>query len=292
MNPNLPPEQNKPERLTLNQLIDGQPNLPAGFQILPRLFALLNDPAADCNALAEIIRIDASLTASVLRVANSVRFAGTARADNVSDAVVRLGFREVYCILLEIVTGSCLKGPPGFRYGPVDLWTHSLATAVSSQVLAEHLTKEDPEFVFSAGLLHDFGKTVLARAAFDQYGAILERCATNNRSVRFAEWELFGTDHAEVGGALLRSWKFPERIATVVASHHRPEAVVREHQVSSALVCVANIIAYRLGMGNGCPPYVTQPDRDALNVVGLALDKIGHYDQEILERLKREQQRL
>jgi putative nucleotidyltransferase with HDIG domain len=277
---------------TIEDLIADQPRLPAAFQILPRMMSLLDDPEADCNDLAELIRIDPVLTAAVFRVSNSARFAVHGLAHSLSQAIVRLGFREVFRVILEIVTAPALKDADVSLFGRVDLWQHSLATAVASQVLAERLTQQDPEVAFSAGLLHDIGKSILLRAARDQYADLLEKCADNNRSVKFAEWELFGTDHAEVGGDLLRAWKFPARIASVVAAHHRPETTSGDHQSLAALVCIGNVIAYKLGIGNGYPPYVAHPDHDALRLIGLTREKLSDFDNEILQRLQLEQDRL
>lgn len=287
---NAEPPQFQP--LQVEDVIGKMPNLPAGFQILPKLLKVLDDPAADCNALAEIIRIDSGLTASVIRVSNSAQYAGPVRTHSLSEAVARLGMREVYRLLISIVTAPTLRGPDGAAFGQVDLWHHSLATAVASQVLAERLTKEDPEIAFSAGLLHDIGKTLLVRANRKQYVSLLRTCADNNRSVRFAEWERYGMDHADIGGELLRAWNFPERLAAIVAGHHRPEMLSKEHQRLAALVCVGNIVAYKLGVGNGHPPYVAQPDRDILGMIGLKHETLATYDEEILTRLKREQDRL
>jgi HD-like signal output (HDOD) protein len=38
-----------------------------------------------------------------------------------------------------------------------------------------------------------------------------------------AERAMFGTDHAEVGAALLEEWKMPKRVVDLVAFHHQPE---------------------------------------------------------------------
>ena len=66
----------------------------------------------------------------------------------------------------------------------------------------------------------------------------------------------------------------------------------KKNRTLAALVCLGNIIAYRLGVANGYPPYVAEPDRDALLMVGLRPENLGDYDEEILERLQREQERL
>lgn len=278
--------------LQLDELISGLPNLAASCEILPGLLRLLDDPEADCNDLAEIIRLDVSLTAALLRVANSAALAGERKARSLSEAVSRLGMREVYRVVLEIVTAPVLKGPDASLFGRVDLWRHSLATAVAAQTLAAHLTDEDPEVVFTAGLLHDIGKTALVRVAREDYAQLLDDCAENNWSVEATERRAFQTDHAVVGGRLLRAWKFPEQITAAVAAHHTLYTVCEEHRRLAVLVWVGNIVAYRLGVGNGYPPYVAEPDVEMLRVIGLEAGGWRDFEEEILMRLQTEQERL
>jgi putative nucleotidyltransferase with HDIG domain len=289
----IPPQTEEQKfRRRIDDLIGGLSNLPAAFEILPQLLTLLDDPEADCNDLADIIRIDPGLTAAVLRVSNSARYRGGDTTDSLSDAIARLGLQEIYRVVLAIVTAPALSGPEATILKEINLWHHSLATAVASQVLAEHLNKEHPEVVFSVGLLHDIGKKILVTAARARYVDLVELCAETNRSLAFAERECFGTDHAEIGGWLLRAWKFPERIVAAVAGHHHPGIVDKNHQTLTALVSVGNTIAYKLGIGNGFTPHVVQPDRDILQIIGLPAENLGDYDEEILERLQREQDRL
>lgn len=278
--------------LQLDELIGGLPNLPASFQILPGLLRLLDDPRADCDDLAELIRLDGSLTAALFRVANSAAFAGEGKARSLSEAVGRLGMREVYRVVLEIVTAPTLKGPDSSLFGRVDLWQHSLATAVAAQTLASHLTEEDAEVVFTAGLLHDIGKTALVCAAREDYAQLLDDCADNNRSTEAAERAAFQTDHAVVGGRLLRAWKFPEQISAAVAAHHSLYTVCEEQRRLAILVYLGNIVAYRLGVGNGYPPYVAEPDAEILRTIGLNAERLKDFEEEILTRLQAEQERL
>jgi putative nucleotidyltransferase with HDIG domain len=239
-----------------------------------------------------LIRIDPALTAALFRVSSSATFSGGQRAKTLTEAVGRLGMREVYRVILEIVTAPALKAKEAELIGRVDLWRHSLATAVAAQTLAEHLTTEDPEVVFSAGLLHDIGKTVLVRAGRAQYLKLLEGCAATNESADSAEKDLYGFDHAELGAELLRSWKFPDQIVAGVGGHHNFLTSRKDHQRTAALVSVGNIIAYRLGAGNGAPPYVSEPDAETLATLGLNGDTLANFDGEICERFERERQRL
>src|SRR5436309_9860053 len=118
--------------LPLDSLITDLRHLPAAFELVPQLLALLDDPDADCDAMAEIIRIDPGLTANVFRIANSAKWGAAGKAASLSEAILRLGMREVYRLVIEIVTSPALKKDDAFYFGPVDLWRHSLATAVAA----------------------------------------------------------------------------------------------------------------------------------------------------------------
>src|SRR5690348_14946818 len=78
--------------------------LPPAFELLPRLLLLLDDGEANCEDFAEMIRIDPGLTANVLRMSQSALFGGAQRIGSLSEAIMRLGVREVYRLVMEIVT--------------------------------------------------------------------------------------------------------------------------------------------------------------------------------------------
>jgi putative nucleotidyltransferase with HDIG domain len=266
--------------------------LPPAFDLIPRLLLLLDDPDADSDTMTEIIRIDPALTANVFRIANSARCAAGQKVASLSEAILRLGMQEVYRLVIEIVTSPALKTPETFAFGAVDLWRHSLATAVAAQALSRHATDEHPEFVFTAALLHDIGKTVLSRLAGDEYSELLQTCAETNASVHAAEREAFQTDHTEVAGRLLRAWKIPERMVAAVAGHHGPAKVREENRKLAALIHVGDAMAYRLHQGNGFPPYAACPDETALGLIGMRIEDLGGFEEEIVEMVKREQARL
>lgn len=278
--------------LAVDALITEMRHLPAAFELVPRLLLLLDDPEADCEAMAQIIRIDPGLTANVFRIANSARWGAAGKAASLSEAILRLGMREVYRLVIEIVTSPALKTPDGFDFGRVDLWRHSLATAVSAQALARHRTDECPDFVFTAALLHDIGKTLLSRVAGEEYSELLRTCAETNASVHAAEREAFQTDHTEVAGRVLRAWKIPERMVSAVAGHHGPAKVREENRALAASIYAGDVMAYRINQGNGFPTDAAMPDKTALALIGIEQEDLAGFEDEIVEMLNREQARL
>ena len=111
-----------------------------------------------------LIRVDPGLTADVLRVCNSATYGLTYRAENIQQAILRIGFREVHRIMMSVIMSPALKNPQNTYAAPqTDLWNHSLAAAVASQSIAQ-TAGLDTDLAFTAALLHDIGKVVLSHA--------------------------------------------------------------------------------------------------------------------------------
>lgn len=266
--------------------------LPPAFELIPRLLLLLDDPEADSEELAQLIRTDPGLTANVLRIANSACLGGVRRTESAAEAISRIGLREVYRALMQVITSPALKGQEVFGMQRVDLWRHSLATAVAAETLARHLTDEDHEVAFTAGLLHDLGKALFSRTGARDYSQLLQFCAMRNDPVCEVEREAFGVDHAAIGAELLRAWKFPDRIAAAVAAHHAPLEAADGDERLASLVYAGNILAYRLGEGNGYPVYAIEADAAALELINMRPETLRDYEEEVRVLLRRERERL
>jgi putative nucleotidyltransferase with HDIG domain len=220
--------------------------LPGSVEIIPRLLLLLDEPDVDSESIAEVIRVDAALTANVLRICNSAALGGVRRTDSLVDAITRLGFREIYLAVMKIVSSPIFastqtRGCPRFN-----LWRHSFATAIGAQIIARRISDEPEELVFTAALLHDVGKVVFAQARGPEYNRILEKCGEGNHDAFSEETTVFQTNHGEVGALLLERWKFPENIVAAVRHHHNPPLADSAAPLT-AIVYVANILAFIRG---------------------------------------------
>ncbi|MDB6039631.1 MAG: putative signal transduction protein [Verrucomicrobiales bacterium] len=220
----------------LNKFDSETPFLPPGFEIIGRLLVLLDDDAdGSSEALAAVIRIDAGLTADVLRISNSAAHAAASRTETLLDAITRIGLREIYRIVTKIVTSPILSSVQQTASGRIDLWNHSLAAAEAAQFLARN-TGDDPEIAFTAALLHDLGKVMLAGSIGKEYLALLDSCKKENQFFWEAEKQIFRIDHTDVGARLLQRWNFSPRIASAVRYHHNPASCHDSHRRLAALV--------------------------------------------------------
>lgn len=269
----------------LDDYIDKVKNLPPAPQIIPELLSLLNQDDVDSAPVVRLISLDPALTASVLRLSNSAVFAGASSVSDLHEAVTRLGFRQVYQLVAAVV-GSKTLGPAQKGYGmdQGELWHHCVSAAVAAQLLAKRHGGDD-SLVFTATLLHDIGKIVLAGALERQYAELLESAHDQQTSLLDLEKKVLGVQHAEIGGRLLARWKFPAHIVSAVWFHHNP-AAAQPHQELAAYVYLGNFIAYSMGHGYGHKAFAIEGHHDAFDMIGASPDILPHMMVETFANLQ------
>jgi HD-like signal output (HDOD) protein len=104
------------------------------------------------------------------------------------------------------------------------LWDHSLKTSSYAKRIA--MRECAPQTVvddsFTAGLLHDTGKLILASALKEQYKKVLEVMKATGEGLHAAEFQVLGCSHAEVAAYLFGIWGLPGTIIEIAAWHHSP----------------------------------------------------------------------
>jgi putative nucleotidyltransferase with HDIG domain len=267
----------------ISQLILGTQFLPPAFQIVPRLLLLLDDSEeANSEKVAELIRVDPGLTADVLRVCNSAHFSGSYRAETLVEAIMRLGLREVYRVVMNVITSPIMSSfSTGHGREETNLWNHSLAVATGAKALAAD-KGVNVELAFTTGLIHDIGKIVVTDAAKGDYGQLIQEAAEKKRSVPSIEKEKFGMDHAEVGGRLLSRWNFSPNVIAAVRFHHNPIGA-GEHKALAAVVHTANLLAFHINQGSGHDSYVRYFDQHCLDILDVTPEAL---EQQYAEQVK------
>lgn len=229
----------------------------------------LQDPNVDLEEIASRIELDPGLTSVVLRLANSAYFGSPQSVGSLRRAIGRLGTNNVFrLVIASTVAPSLGKSVGGYDLSPGDLLDHSIAVAFAAEHLAELLGTPTPENTFTSGLLHDVGKLVLG-SFVEVDGVAIERRAYDSKvSFEHAEREILGTDHAEVGAALLGAWNFPDDIINAVRWHHAP----REGSAPTVLgdlVHVADEVCVMAGIGVGSDGCNYRPDESAVRRLNL-----------------------
>ncbi len=192
-------------------------DLPALTPIVHRALALLEREDFDWQAVAEVLMQDQNLVAQLLRVANSALTGLRRRVTSLTVALKMLGAKGVRNLLLTVSMRPFLRVPTELH-----LWEHSLACAIVARWLAYQTRLVDPEEAFTAGLLHDLGKSLLYRFFPQSYQRAINLALLQGCPIFLMERLVFSATHGEVGAWLLTRWRLPPSFCEAVATHHTP----------------------------------------------------------------------
>lgn len=255
-------------------------NIPTLPNVLSQIIQTLDAPNASASDLERIVRNDQAITTKLLAVANSAYYGFYHQITTVRQAVVAVGFTEVRNVCLGLSLMGFLH-PSTFpdRQTAEQLWLHSLATSEAARILAKHTNVCDPGQAFTAGLLHDIGKVIMAAFAAEKVKGLLSYAREQGCSYREAERTL-ELSHEQVGLELSQRWDLPPVLSQVIGKHHSLEPDL-EHLTVLAVVCAADYIVRSLGIGDSGNP--DPPDLPGLALASMKIDliELDEYGQEI-----------
>ena len=235
----------------LEAVLQSVTQLPPFPAVIQRVLQLVEDPKTSAQDVVEVIQYDQSITANVLMVCNSAYFALHRPVHSLSEALVRIGFNNLVEIILTRGTSFLFfQACQGYQLASGELWRHSVACAILSQILADRLKQKKTPIQFTAALLHDVGKVVLAGFVRDHLEEIRIRVQEEKLSFVGAEKATLGIDHAELGGRIAESWKFPPDIVAGIRYHHTPFLAPEFHDLVS-LIYLCDVVALMTGTGGG-----------------------------------------
>lgn len=251
-------------------------NLPVVPAATVRLLQLLENPDENTQAALDVIQTDAVLSAKLLRLCNSAAIGLRKSVASVEQAVFFLGFSEVQRLALALGLGGSLKRKTkGNEAEAIELWRHAVLTAYAASLIAGEVRGIDahPSVAFTAGLMHDIGKLVLTEVATPELLAAVRTKADAGKSECEAEQDVFGADHAAVGGALLEAWRMPPALIEPVANHHSP--ILKPEPGLSVLVHLANCVAHQIGSAPGWDVFATFVDQEAAASVSFGAQQLA-----------------
>ena len=210
--------------------------------------------SVDCSIplLAAALQWDPRLAAKVLSIANSALYAPPKPIDRLDEAIVLIGLRELRSVILAAATAEFINqlsfSQERLRNA---LCHHSCLTAIVCRQLSQGLRLNFHGEEFTAGLLHDIGRLLLAAfepSFFDQPAAQeAPDCLARER-------QELGIDHCELGQVFCQAQNLPAALASSVAYHHTPGEATA-HQSLVALVATADYLTSRSGDSSGDEPY-------------------------------------
>ena len=193
-------------------------------EIAVRVIRLAEDPNVSMSQMADLISTSPELCVRILRVVNSAFYGIAGEVRTIQRATTLMGLESVKNVTIAASLTRLFHGRPlSPTFSPRDLWTHSLAVAAATRVLAVRSKSGAVEEAFLAGMVHDVGLIAELQLDRQKLATVLARMEDDKVADLLAvEESTFGATHQDFGAGLLRAWKLPRIFALAAGWHHRP----------------------------------------------------------------------
>ena len=217
-------------------------SLPAVPSVYTRLSRRLDDPSTSVYELSEMIAADATLAVQVLRIANSAYFGRHQRVTRIESAAARLGTRLLRSLVLMAEVYGRFPVSPFIAERLEALQEHaSLVARIASNLEPNAPWRDD---AFTAGLLHDIGKLLLASNLPDVHTSIVRESERTGLAEFEVETQRLGIHHGTLGACMLGMWGLPSVVMDAARSHHAPLLVIPEKLDAVLAVTIADHLAH------------------------------------------------
>jgi len=267
--------------------------LPPMPELARRILQLQSDPNAGASQLANIVQLDPSLAAQVIRYASSAYYGYRGRISSIHDVISRvLGYDLVLNLAMGLAAGRSFKIPDEGPLGLSRFWEHAILSAVLAQkigVCVPGARRPQPGLSYLCGVLHDFGVLLLGHLFLPEF-QLLNRFAAANPEKTLTELEgrllgmggardLLAMGHARIGAWLMQAWKMPEAIVVTLLEHHNPD-YRGAHEISVHLVQLCDFLLHHLADG----PEASDLPEAALSILQVAPDQVLELATRLLEQ--------
>ncbi len=204
------------------------------------VLAVINDPDADINSLADAIRRDQSLAGHVVKYANAPLLRAGAPVLTVGQAIGRLGMRTVADVVFAACIGPRLFHVPLYAARIQRIWQESLATALWSHEI-NHALGKPFEGAFLCGLLHQIGLPVVLQAVQDILGPAPQPAPS------LADIDsLLQTFGQRAGLDVATRWRLPAPVVEVIACLENPASAPGNPALVAGVAAARDLAALTL----------------------------------------------
>lgn len=181
--------------------------LPSLPDVALKVRAAVESDSSSARDIADIVSIDAGISARLLQVANSPLYRGRVTIDSVQTAVSRLGVKMVRSLVVSLAIRGIFQPTTDtldscFR----QKWEESVRVAGIARVLARLQPHLNAEQAMLAGLIHDIGALPIM-----VHAEIKEDLAHDETRLDLLMKRLSPT----VGRQILEAWNFPSSLVAV-----------------------------------------------------------------------------
>jgi len=202
-----------------------------------KLQQVIRKPDTGINDIADLISTDVSLTARLLKVANSSFYSFPAEIDTISRAINLIGTDQLMNLVLATSVAGSFSSVPEDVIDMDSFWRHNVDAALVARSLAVAGKLPDVERLFVIGLLHNVGKLIALTELPDLAKEALE--CDHSHDPWLCQQRVLGFTFAECGAELLSNWGLPEGLVESVRFQNMP-TLAGDDDASAAVLNIAS----------------------------------------------------
>jgi HD-like signal output (HDOD) protein/signal transduction histidine kinase len=224
--------------------IEQSGNLPTLPAILLKLLAACDKDDTPMSEIAAIINKDPVLSCKVLQLVNSAYYGFRHSFTGMDKAVVYLGANTLKNIALTMSVHQVFEQKRFKNVGRFTInvfWYQSLMCATLARRIAQKIGFADMDEAYLSGLLHNIGRLLLIATFPKEHESILAQ-PEDGLDTLWAETQLLGVTHCEIGSWLIQNWHMSSVMADAVRYHHEPLEKIKEAFPLVQIVYLANLL--------------------------------------------------
>ncbi|MBN1307056.1 MAG: HDOD domain-containing protein [Chitinispirillaceae bacterium] len=262
--------------------------LPVPSSVVHRINRIISNPESSATAVAEVLRIDPTLSGKVLKLANSAYIGIPRTVSSLPHAVVLLGIKRIHSIVLTSELLAPFRHTVPLPFSIDRFRRHAVTVAFIAESIAKHLRRYDDALdeheLFSGALLHDIGK--LLAGTVDPV-AVTEVYEQSKRlAIPFYRAEQDAFSHTILGLHLAQQWQFPVELTACIRGHHTAACFPELHRAVS-VIHIADVMAHLLGYALYPDEKTPAIDEAALSAVRLPVERLRVIAEDILKQQDR-----
>lgn len=252
------------------------PTLPA---VACKLISISSQEEIGMKEIANLVSKDASLSAKVLKIANSALYNFPVKISNIHQATSRIGLNAIRSMVLSFSFLSIKAKNYKDMFDYEKFWEKSLSNAVAAKLIMAEVGKSDGEEVFIAGLLQDIGELIMANCFSQKYAQLLRETSSGEKDTIDIEEQIIGADHTSIGQEVAKMWGFPPELNIPILYHHSPQDFKDDDQ---KLRLTVNVV-YLSGIFTNIL-YSNRPQKYHQKFLDVSKSTFG-FDEKIVDRI-------
>jgi putative nucleotidyltransferase with HDIG domain len=203
--------------------LSGAADLPLLPSTAQQALQLTRERDVSLAEFARLIESDVALASTILKLANSPLYSWGRTIATLEQAVVRLGLHECESLVIAVGMKSLAgRAPAAVKSRCAWLWQHSFVVGCLCRKMNRELSFGHAGEEFTAGLLHDLGRVVIALLVPDAFPAADPMTFDESEDVLARERQVVGYEHCAIGARFAEQSRMPRDVIGAIRHHHDP----------------------------------------------------------------------